>query len=124
MQNNKPAVHFILYLFWPLCLSPRPLSYSFSHISVVRGWLARQHLHRRLSLQQKEECSVQRFLQGAEDLGLRTYDQLVIQNASDIARESDRLRCHGHLTTLANSPPLGERPEPVGKEEDQPVSRR
>ncbi|XP_023271666.1 unconventional myosin-XVI [Seriola lalandi dorsalis] len=92
---------------------------------VVRGWLARQWVHRRLSLQQKEECSVQRFLQGAEDMGLRTYDQLVIQNASDIARESDRQRCHGNslLNTLGNSPPLGERPEPVGKEEDQPVRR-
>lgn len=92
---------------------------------MVRGWLARQRVHRRLSSQQKEECSVQRFLQGAEDMGLRTYDQLVIQNASDIARESDRLRCHGNtlLNTLGESPPLGERPEPVGKEEDQPVRR-
>ncbi|TDH06699.1 hypothetical protein EPR50_G00116980 [Perca flavescens] len=92
---------------------------------VVRGWLARQRVHRRLSLQQKEECSVQRFLQGAEDMGLRTYDHLVIQNASDIARESDRLRCHGNslFNNLGNSPPLGERPEPVGEEEDQPVRR-
>ncbi|XP_042282224.1 unconventional myosin-XVI isoform X1 [Thunnus maccoyii] len=92
---------------------------------VVRGWLARRRVHRRLTSQQKEECSVQRFLQGAEDMGLRTYDQLVIQNASDIARESDRLRCHGNtlLNTLGSSPPLGERPEPVGKEEDQPVRR-
>lgn len=90
---------------------------------MVRGWLARQRVHHRLSSQQKEECSIQRFLQGAEDMGLRTYDQLVIQNASDIARESDRLRCHSLLNTLGNSPPLGERPEPVGKEEDQPVRR-
>uniref|UniRef100_A0A087Y002 Myosin XVI n=1 Tax=Poecilia formosa TaxID=48698 RepID=A0A087Y002_POEFO len=63
---------------------------------VVRGWLARQRVSHRLSLQHKEESSVQRFLQGAEDIGLQTYDQLVIQNASDIARESDRLRCHGN----------------------------
>ncbi|XP_047457190.1 unconventional myosin-XVI isoform X2 [Mugil cephalus] len=92
---------------------------------VVRGWLARHRVHLRLSLQRKEERSVQRFLQGAEDMGLRTYDQLVIQNASDIARESDRLRGHGSslLSTLGGSPPLGERPEPVGKEEDQPVRR-
>ncbi|XP_028249307.1 unconventional myosin-XVI isoform X2 [Parambassis ranga] len=92
---------------------------------VVRGWLARQRVQRKLSLQHKEECSVQRFLQGAEDMGLRTYDQLVIQNASDISRESDRMRCHGNnlLSTLANGPPLGERPEPVGKEEDQPARR-
>lgn len=100
-------------------------SSNFALLSVVRGWLARQRVHHKLSLQQKEESSVQRFLQGAEDMGLRTYDQLVIQNASDIARESDRLRCHGSslLSTLCNSPPLGERPEPVGKEEDQPVRR-
>uniref|UniRef100_I3KAB4 Myosin XVI n=1 Tax=Oreochromis niloticus TaxID=8128 RepID=I3KAB4_ORENI len=64
---------------------------------VVRGWLARQRVNRRLSLQHKEECGVQHFLQGAEDMGLRTYDQLVIQNASDIARENDRLRCHGNM---------------------------
>ncbi|XP_056145895.1 unconventional myosin-XVI [Lampris incognitus] len=92
---------------------------------VVRGWLARQRVHHQLSLQHSEECSVQRFLQGAEDMGLRTYDQLVIQNASDIARESDRLRCHGNSlsSSLGSSPPLGERPEPVGKEEDQPTKR-
>lgn len=94
-------------------------------VSVVRGWLARQRLHRRLSSQQEAGCAVQRFLQGAEDMGLRTYDQLVIQNASDIARESDRLRCHGNSLTnaLGGSPPLGERPEPVGKEEEQPSRR-
>ncbi|KAK1903550.1 Unconventional myosin-XVI, partial [Dissostichus eleginoides] len=92
---------------------------------VVRGWLARQSVHRRLSSQQKEEGGVQHFLQGAEDIGMRTYDHLVIQNASDISRESDRLRCHGNslINILGNSPPLGERPEPVGKEEDQPMKR-
>ncbi|XP_040056748.2 unconventional myosin-XVI isoform X1 [Gasterosteus aculeatus] len=92
---------------------------------VVRGWLVRRRVRHRLSLQQKDECSVQRFLQGTENMGLRTYDHLVIQNASDIARESDRLRCHGNSlpNALGNSPPLGERPEPVGKEEDQPVRR-
>ncbi|KAM8856722.1 unconventional myosin-XVI isoform 5-T5 [Spinachia spinachia] len=88
---------------------------------VVRGWLVRRRVRHRLCLQQKDGCSVQRFLQGAENMGLRTYDHLVIQNASDIARESDRLRCHGN--SLLSSPPLGERPEPVGKEEDQPVRR-
>uniref|UniRef100_A0A8B9GP55 Myosin XVI n=1 Tax=Astyanax mexicanus TaxID=7994 RepID=A0A8B9GP55_ASTMX len=76
---------------------------------VVRGWLVRQRVHRRLSYQQREQCNVQRFLQGAEDLGLRAYDSLVIQNAADIARENDRLRGHN------SGPPLGERPEPVGR---------
>lgn len=32
------------------------------------------------------------FLRYVEDLGLRAYDELVIQNASDISRESDRIR--------------------------------
>ncbi|KAF3693469.1 Neuronal tyrosine-phosphorylated phosphoinositide-3-kinase adapter 2 [Channa argus] len=32
------------------------------------------------------------FFQYVEDSGLRTYDGLVIQNASDISRESDRIR--------------------------------
>ncbi|TRY91399.1 hypothetical protein DNTS_031516 [Danionella cerebrum] len=35
-----------------------------------------------------------------EDSGLRAYDELVIQNASDIARESDRVRNHTHWTYL------------------------
>ncbi|XP_057192130.1 unconventional myosin-XVI isoform X1 [Triplophysa rosa] len=81
---------------------------------VVRGWLARQHARRRLTSRQQEKCSGQRFLQGAEDSGMHVYDSLVIQNAADIARENDRLR--GHIS----APPLGERPEPVGKEEDSP----
>uniref|UniRef100_A0A6Q2Z872 Myosin motor domain-containing protein n=1 Tax=Esox lucius TaxID=8010 RepID=A0A6Q2Z872_ESOLU len=63
---------------------------------VLRGWLARRRVSRRLISQQTNDCSVQRFLQGAEDQGLHTYDNLVIQNASDIARESDRQRCHGN----------------------------
>uniref|UniRef100_A0A8C1UXT3 Myosin XVI n=1 Tax=Cyprinus carpio TaxID=7962 RepID=A0A8C1UXT3_CYPCA len=82
---------------------------------VVRGWLARQCVRRRLTSRQQEQCTVQRFLQGAEDLGMHAYDSLVIQNAADIARENDRLR--GHIS----APPLGERPEPVGKEEDSPI---
>uniref|UniRef100_A0AAY5EX13 Neuronal tyrosine-phosphorylated phosphoinositide-3-kinase adaptor 2a n=1 Tax=Electrophorus electricus TaxID=8005 RepID=A0AAY5EX13_ELEEL len=41
-----------------------------------------------------------RFLQYVEDSGLRAYDELVIQNASDIARESDRLRNHAHWAYL------------------------
>uniref|UniRef100_A0A3B3IBD2 Uncharacterized protein n=1 Tax=Oryzias latipes TaxID=8090 RepID=A0A3B3IBD2_ORYLA len=57
-------------------------------------------VRRKLSLHHKEDCSVQRFLQGAEDMGLQTYDQLVIQNAADIARESDRLRSQGRSTNI------------------------
>ncbi|XP_034024760.1 neuronal tyrosine-phosphorylated phosphoinositide-3-kinase adapter 2-like [Thalassophryne amazonica] len=41
---------------------------------------------------QQEALSFQRFLQYVEDSGLHVYDDLVIQNASDISRESDRIR--------------------------------
>ncbi|XP_035266234.1 unconventional myosin-XVI isoform X2 [Anguilla anguilla] len=81
---------------------------------VARGWLARRRARRKVSDRQQELCSVQRFLQGAEDLGLQAYDRLVIQNASDIARENDRMR------NQLNGMHLIERPEPVGKEEEPP----
>ncbi|KAF7666788.1 hypothetical protein LDENG_00091770 [Lucifuga dentata] len=49
---------------------------------------------------QEEASSFRRFFQYVEDCGLRTYDGLVIQNASDIARESDRIRNQTNLTYL------------------------
>ncbi|XP_066236665.1 unconventional myosin-XVI isoform X1 [Saccopteryx leptura] len=59
---------------------------------VIRGFLARQHLLQERSIRQQEVTSINSFLQITEDMGLKTYDALVIQNASDIARENDRLR--------------------------------
>lgn len=59
---------------------------------VIRGFLARQRLLQKMSIKQQEVTSIRNFLQNAEDMGLKTYDALVIQNASDIARENDRLR--------------------------------
>ncbi|XP_029282676.1 neuronal tyrosine-phosphorylated phosphoinositide-3-kinase adapter 2 [Cottoperca gobio] len=49
---------------------------------------------------QEEASSFRRFFQHVEDSGLRTYDGLVIQNASDIARESDRIRNQTNWTYL------------------------
>uniref|UniRef100_A0A3P8VEP2 Neuronal tyrosine-phosphorylated phosphoinositide-3-kinase adaptor 2 n=1 Tax=Cynoglossus semilaevis TaxID=244447 RepID=A0A3P8VEP2_CYNSE len=49
---------------------------------------------------QQEASSFRRFFQYVEDSGLRTYDGLVIQNASDIARESDRVRNQTNWTYL------------------------
>ncbi|XP_068173835.1 neuronal tyrosine-phosphorylated phosphoinositide-3-kinase adapter 2 isoform X2 [Antennarius striatus] len=48
----------------------------------------------------EEASSFRRFFQYVEDSGLRTYDGLVIQNASDIARESDRIRNQNNWTYL------------------------
>ncbi|XP_005997066.2 unconventional myosin-XVI [Latimeria chalumnae] len=59
---------------------------------VVRGFLARQQLLQKMSIKQQEVTSTEGFLQKIEDIGLKTYDALVIQNASDIARENDRVR--------------------------------
>ncbi|XP_064349051.1 unconventional myosin-XVI [Camelus dromedarius] len=59
---------------------------------VIRGFLARRHLHQKRSITQQEVTSIRSFLQVTEDMGLKTYDALVVQNASDIARENDRLR--------------------------------
>ncbi|XP_018605596.2 unconventional myosin-XVI isoform X2 [Scleropages formosus] len=80
----------------------------------ARGWLARRGLQRRVQVQHQQLTQVQSFLQAAEDLGLQAYHSLVIQNASDIARENDRLRCKFSSTHLP------ERPEPLGKEEEPP----
>uniref|UniRef100_A0A3B1J6V0 Neuronal tyrosine-phosphorylated phosphoinositide-3-kinase adaptor 2 n=1 Tax=Astyanax mexicanus TaxID=7994 RepID=A0A3B1J6V0_ASTMX len=52
----------------------------------------------RMNSKRPDECV--RFLQYVEDSGLRAYDELVIQNASDIARESDRVRNHTHWAYL------------------------
>uniref|UniRef100_A0A665UM20 Neuronal tyrosine-phosphorylated phosphoinositide-3-kinase adaptor 2a n=1 Tax=Echeneis naucrates TaxID=173247 RepID=A0A665UM20_ECHNA len=49
---------------------------------------------------QEEASSFERFFHYVEDSGLRTYDSLVIQNASDIARESDRVRNQTNWTYL------------------------
>lgn len=61
-------------------------------MEVIRGFLARQHLLQKRNIRQREVTSINSFLQITEDMGLKTYDALVIQNASDIARENDRLR--------------------------------
>ncbi|XP_053314888.1 neuronal tyrosine-phosphorylated phosphoinositide-3-kinase adapter 2 [Spea bombifrons] len=48
----------------------------------------------------KEEDPLGAFLQYIEDMGLKAYDGLVIQNASDIARENDRMRNETNLAYL------------------------
>lgn len=47
-----------------------------------------------------EESPLDSFLQYIEDMGMKAYDGLVIQNASDIARENDRLRNETNLAYL------------------------
>ncbi|XP_051037931.1 unconventional myosin-XVI [Phodopus roborovskii] len=65
---------------------------------VIRGFLARQHLLQRMNSKQQEVSSIKTFLQSTEDMALKTYDALVIQNASDIAREHDRVRKEVHAS--------------------------
>ena len=47
-----------------------------------------------------EEDPLDTFFQYIEDMGMKAYDGLVIQNASDIARENDRLRNETNLAYL------------------------
>ncbi|XP_044148225.1 neuronal tyrosine-phosphorylated phosphoinositide-3-kinase adapter 2 [Bufo gargarizans] len=48
----------------------------------------------------QEDNTLDTFLHYIEDMGLKAYDGLVIQNASDIARENDRLRNEANLAYL------------------------
>ncbi|XP_061537886.1 neuronal tyrosine-phosphorylated phosphoinositide-3-kinase adapter 2-like [Phycodurus eques] len=49
---------------------------------------------------QEEGSTLRRFFQYVEDRCLQAYDDLVIQNASDISRESDRVRNNANWTYL------------------------
>ncbi|KAG9492232.1 hypothetical protein GDO78_000641 [Eleutherodactylus coqui] len=57
---------------------------------VVRRFLARQHLRQKVSIKQSEETCIEDFLLTVEDLGQKTYQSLVIQNASEVTYEQDR----------------------------------
>uniref|UniRef100_A0A671MF96 Neuronal tyrosine-phosphorylated phosphoinositide-3-kinase adapter 2-like n=1 Tax=Sinocyclocheilus anshuiensis TaxID=1608454 RepID=A0A671MF96_9TELE len=69
----------------------------------------------------EDECT--HFLQYVEDSGLRAYDELVIQNASDIARESDRVRNHTHWTYLQEKNQKKRRQEEAIKRIGEDVAR-
>ncbi|XP_028274796.1 neuronal tyrosine-phosphorylated phosphoinositide-3-kinase adapter 2 isoform X2 [Parambassis ranga] len=73
---------------------------------------------------QEEASSFRKFFQYVEDSGLRTYDGLVIQNASDIARESDRVRNQTNWTYLQEKQQKKRRQEEAIKRigEDVPMA--
>ncbi|XP_029922408.1 neuronal tyrosine-phosphorylated phosphoinositide-3-kinase adapter 2 [Myripristis murdjan] len=72
---------------------------------------------------QEEASSFRRFFQYVEDSGLRTYDGLVIQNASDIARESDRIRNQTNWTYLQEKHQKKRRQEEAIKRIGEDVAR-
>ncbi|EGW09661.1 Uncharacterized protein KIAA1486 [Cricetulus griseus] len=57
-------------------------------------------IHSKMMSANPEEDPLDTFLQYIEDMGMKAYDGLVIQNASDIARENDRLRNETNLAYL------------------------
>ncbi|OCT92557.1 hypothetical protein XELAEV_18015613mg [Xenopus laevis] len=59
---------------------------------VIRRFLARQHLQKKMDTKQNEDTFIKDFMQNIENMGQQYYHSLVIQNASDIAQEKDRLR--------------------------------
>ncbi|KAM5288077.1 unconventional myosin-XVI [Ctenodactylus gundi] len=91
---------------------------------VIRGFLARQRLLQKMSVRQQEVASIQSLLQSTEDLALRTYDALVIQNASDIARENDRLRQEVAAPCPREKAVAWARPEDGGDRAEDPVGPR
>uniref|UniRef100_A0A8C5LKW9 Myosin XVI n=2 Tax=Leptobrachium leishanense TaxID=445787 RepID=A0A8C5LKW9_9ANUR len=58
----------------------------------IRRFLARRQLQQRMNIKQNEITCVKNFLETVENTGQQTYHSLVIQNASDIAREKDQVR--------------------------------
>ncbi|KAM6178583.1 unconventional myosin-XVI [Rhynchocyon petersi] len=96
LQGWQMGAHKVFLKYWQadqlsdLCLQLQRKIITCQ--KVIRGFLARQRLLQKMNIQQQEVTSINSFLQNTEDLGLQTYDALVIQNASDIARENDRLR--------------------------------
>ncbi|XP_041119033.1 neuronal tyrosine-phosphorylated phosphoinositide-3-kinase adapter 2-like [Polyodon spathula] len=71
----------------------------------------------------EEEATLTRFFQYVEDRGLRAYDGLVIQNASDIARENDRMRNETNLAYLKEKNEKKRRQEEAIKRIGEDVSR-
>ncbi|XP_058132419.1 unconventional myosin-XVI isoform X3 [Dasypus novemcinctus] len=96
LKGWQMGVHKVFLKYWQadqlndLCLQLQRKIITCQ--KVIRGFLARQRLLQKMSVRQQEVTSINSFLQNTEDMGLKTYDALVIQNASDIARENDRLR--------------------------------
>ncbi|KAG5269283.1 hypothetical protein AALO_G00200300 [Alosa alosa] len=70
-----------------------------------------------------EEERTVRFLQYVEDSGMKSYHGLVLQNAADIARESDRVRSHTHLTYLQEKHEKKRRQEEAIKRIGEDVAR-
>ncbi|XP_066565798.1 neuronal tyrosine-phosphorylated phosphoinositide-3-kinase adapter 2 [Amia ocellicauda] len=71
----------------------------------------------------EEESTFTRFFQYVEDSGLRAYDGLVIQNASDIARENDRVRNETNLAYLQEKSEKKRRQEEAIKRIGEDVAR-
>ncbi|XP_031194879.1 unconventional myosin-XVI isoform X5 [Mastomys coucha] len=106
LQGWQVGVHKVFLKYWHVDqLSDLWLQLQRKIVTcqkVIRGFLARQHLLQRMSSKQQEVTSIKSFLQSTEDMALKTYDALVIQNASDIAREHDRLRKEVHAAYHKN----------------------
>ncbi|XP_030058339.1 unconventional myosin-XVI [Microcaecilia unicolor] len=86
---------------------------------VIRGFLARQHLMHKMNVKQQEVTSIKGFLKNAEDKGLQAYDALVIQNASDIARENDRLRNEMNTSHYKDKPETRKEQEEIQKRTEE-----
>uniref|UniRef100_F6TDT5 Myosin XVI n=1 Tax=Xenopus tropicalis TaxID=8364 RepID=F6TDT5_XENTR len=68
---------------------------------VIRRFLARQHLQKKLDTKENEDTFIKDFIQTIENMGQQSYHSLVIQNASDIAREKVALQIESNTAYSA-----------------------
>ncbi|KFO35058.1 Myosin-XVI [Fukomys damarensis] len=123
LQGWQIGVHKVFLRHWQadqlsdLCLQLQKKIVTCQ--KVIRGFLARQHLLQKMSATQQEMSRIRSFLQNTEDLALQTYDALVTQNASDIARENNRLRMEVSTSHRDRGEAKGRPEEGAKRAEDQ-----
>ncbi|CAN0233494.1 unnamed protein product [Lampetra fluviatilis] len=104
LQGWQVGVSRVLLKYWQgdhlaaLCLQLRRKIVICQQ--AVRRFVRWRRCCRTMSVHRQEAVVTREFVTGVEDACLRVYDMLVIQNASDIARESDRLRSETHRAYL------------------------
>ncbi|XP_061431360.1 unconventional myosin-XVI-like isoform X2 [Lethenteron reissneri] len=124
LQGWQVGVSRVLLKYWQgdhlaaLCLQLRRKIVICQQ--AVRRFVHWRRRCRTMSVHRQEAVVTREFVTGVEDACLRVYDSLVIQNASDIARESDRLRSETHRAYLRDKLQRWRREEETRQREPAP----
>ncbi|XP_032800617.2 unconventional myosin-XVI-like isoform X1 [Petromyzon marinus] len=126
LQGWQVGVSRVLLKYWQgdhlaaLCLQLRRKIVICQQ--AVRRFVRWRRRCRTMSVHRQEAVVTREFVTGVEDACLRVYDSLVIQNASDIARESDRLRSETHRAYLRDKLQRWRREEETRQRASSPLS--